>query len=268
MTAVSPLRVPVLMYHEIADSAATTSRLAVSPEAFADQLAYLRDEGFTGITAGELSAILAGGPGELPERPVVVTFDDGYGDFYSHALPLLKQHDLTSTIFMTTGWIGADGVAKRMLTWQELTEVAEHGIEIGAHTCKHPQLDQLREGTLHEELYASKSLLEDKLGFEVPGLAYPFGYSSGKVRQMVRDLGYGYAYAVDNALSTCAADKFSIPRLTVGRTTSLDSFIAMVNGKDTVALRRDRMLSKGFTAVRRTRSGIRVAMDAVRRPEL
>jgi peptidoglycan/xylan/chitin deacetylase (PgdA/CDA1 family) len=264
MTAVSPLRVPVLMYHEIADATATPSRLAVSPEAFADQVAYLRDEGFTGITAGELSAILAGGPGELPERPVVVTFDDGYGDFYSHALPLLKQHDLTGTIFMTTGWIGVDGVAKRMLNWTELAEVAEYGIEIGAHTCRHPQLDQLRVAALREELYASKSLLEDKLGFAVPGVAYPFGYSNGKVRQMARDLGYVYGYGVDNAMSTRAADKFSIPRLTVGRTTSMDSFVAMVNGQDTKTLRRDRVLSKGFTVVRRTRAGIRVAQDAIR----
>jgi peptidoglycan/xylan/chitin deacetylase (PgdA/CDA1 family) len=267
MSAVSPLRVPVLMYHEVVDPAETSSRLVVSPEAFADQVAYLRDEGFTGITAGQLSSILAGGPGELPERPVVLTFDDGYGDFYVNALPLIKQHDLTATIFMTTGWIGLDGVAKRMLNWTELAEVAEQGIEIGAHTCKHPQLDQLRERELREELSASKNLLEDKLGFAVPGLAYPFGYSSRNVRQMARDLGYAYGYAVDNALSTTAADKFAIPRLTVGQTTSMDSFIAMVNGKDTTALRRDRMLSQGFSAVRRARIAMRVAQDAVSRPK-
>src|ERR1700741_4081667 len=113
MTAVSPLRVPVLMYHEIADIAATPSRLAVSPDVFADQLAYLGDAGFNAVTAGELSAILAGGGGELPERPVVLTFDDGYGDFYSQALPLLKQHGFTGTLFMTTGWIGKEGEKKR-----------------------------------------------------------------------------------------------------------------------------------------------------------
>jgi peptidoglycan/xylan/chitin deacetylase (PgdA/CDA1 family) len=251
------------MYHEIADTTATTSRLAVPPEAFADQLAYLRDAGFNGVTAGELSSILAGGPGELPERPVVVTFDDGYADFYSHALPLLKQHDLTATIFMTTGWIGVEGVAKRMLNWTQLAEVAEYGIEIGAHTCKHPQLDQLRERELREELSVSRSLLEDKLGFAVPGLAYPFGYSSRKVRQVARDLGYAYGYAVDNILSTSAADNFAIPRLTVGRGTTMDSFIAMVNGQDTMELRRDRMLTKGFSVVRRSKAGLRVAQDAV-----
>ena len=158
MTAVTPLRVPVLMYHEIADIAETPSRLAVSPSVFADHLAYLSEAGFTTITAGALSSILADGAGDLPERPVVLTFDDGYGDFYTEAVPLLKQHEFTGTLFMTTGWVGKEGERKRMLNWRELAEAEQAGIEIGAHTCKHPQLDQLPENLVHEELYVSKSL--------------------------------------------------------------------------------------------------------------
>src|SRR3984957_2923190 len=163
MTAVAPVRVPVLMYHEIADITATRSRLAVAPEVFADQVAYLHDAGFTAITAGTLSAILAGGGGELPARPVVLTFDDGYGDFFSQALPLLKQYGHTATVFQTTGWVGVEGTAKRIMNWHELSEVAEAGIEIGAHTYKHPQLDQLPDGELRDELFGPKNALEDKL---------------------------------------------------------------------------------------------------------
>src|SRR5258707_14981787 len=125
MTAVSPLRVPVLMYHEIADTSATPSRLAVSPDVFADQLAYLRDAGFHAVTAGALSAILADGDGDLPERPVVLTFDDGYGDFYSQALPLLEQHGFTGTVFQITGGVGKKGEEKRMLNWRELAEAGQ-----------------------------------------------------------------------------------------------------------------------------------------------
>jgi len=252
-----PLQVPVLMYHEIADLTVTPSRLAVAPDVFADQLAYLRDAGFNAITAGQLSAILAGGAGDLPERPVVLTFDDGYGDFYTQGLPLLKQHGFTGTIFMTTGWIGKEGEKKRMLNWRELAEVEQTGIEIGAHTCQHPQLDQLPENLIREELYVSKSLLEDNLGLPVPGLAYPFGYSNAKVRQVARDLGYVYAYAVDNAMSTSAADAFAIPRLTVKRATTMPDFRKMVNGQDTLTLKRDRILTSGFTVVRRTKSTLR-----------
>lgn len=259
MTPVPPLQVPVLMYHEIADIAVTPSRLAVAPDAFADQLAYLRDEGFNAITAGELSKILAGGPGELPERPVVLTFDDGYGDFYSQGLPLLKQHGFTGTIFMTTGWIGKEDEKKRMLNWRELAEVEQAGIEIGAHTCKHPQLDQLPENLIREELYVSKSLLEDNLGLPVPGLAYPFGYSNAKVRRVTQELGYAYAYAVDNALSTSAANAFAIPRLTVKRITTMTDFRKMVSGQDTLTLKRDRILTSGFSVVRRAKSTLQTA---------
>ncbi len=115
MTAMSALAVPVLMYHEIADVRATPSRLAVSPEDFSEQLCYLRDAGFNSVTAGELAAVLAGEGKALPDRPVVLTFDDGYGDFYDNALPLLKQHGFNGTMFMTTAWAGLADESKRML---------------------------------------------------------------------------------------------------------------------------------------------------------
>jgi len=259
MAAVAPLRVPVLMYHEIADITATTSRFAVTPEAFADQVAYLHDAGFTAITAGALAELLAGGAGSLPERPVVLTFDDGYGDFHNQALPLLKRYGHTATVFQTTGLVGVEGAAKRMMNWRELAEVAEAGVEVGAHTIRHRQLDQLPDEELVEELAVSKSLLEDHLGMAVPGLAYPFGYSNDKVRQTARELGYAYAYAVDNAMTTSEADHFALPRLTVKRTTTIESFRKMVNGQDTLALRRDRALSGAFSVVRRAKAGIGTA---------
>jgi peptidoglycan/xylan/chitin deacetylase (PgdA/CDA1 family) len=272
MTAVSPPRVPVLrshevpvlMYHEIADATITESKLAVAPEVFADHMAYLDDAGFTSITAGELARSLARGGAGLPERPVVVTFDDGYGDFYDLALPLLKQHGLVATVFQTTGWVGLTDKVKRMLNWRELAEVAECGIEIGAHTYRHPQLDQLPEKAVREELYAPKSALEDKLGTAVPGIAYPFGYSNTMVRRVAREAGYTYGYSVGNALTTTGADTFALPRLTVKRSTSMDSFRRMVNGLDTVTLQRDRLLTKGYSVVRRARSSVKAAQSSRR----
>jgi len=243
------------MYHEIADTTQTPSSLAVSPGVFADQLAYLSDAGFNTISAGDLAAILADGTGSLPERPIVLTFDDGYADFHAQALPLLKQHGFTATLFMTTGSIGEEG-ERRMLNWRELAEVEQAGIEIGAHTCRHPKLDQLPEKLVREELSVSKSLLEEHLGLEVPGLAYPFGYSNAMVRQVARELGYTYAYAVGNAVTTSTAGKFTFPRLTVRRATSMDEFRKMANGQDTMTVRRDRLLTKGFSVVRRVRSAV------------
>lgn len=254
MTAASPHRVPVLMYHEIADAQATSSPLAVAPDVFAGQLGYLRDAGFNTLTAGELAAFLADGAGELPERPVVLTFDDGYLDFHTHGLPVIKRNGFTATLFMTTGGMGDPSMDKPMLDWRQLAEVQQAGIEIGAHTVTHPKLDILPEKDLWEELSISKSQLEERLRMPVPGLAYPFGYSNHKVRAVARELGYAYAYSVNNIMATSAATRFTFPRLTVQRTTTLDDFRKMVNGDQTAELRRERMISRLSPAVRRAKS--------------
>jgi peptidoglycan/xylan/chitin deacetylase (PgdA/CDA1 family) len=255
VTSVSPLRVPILMYHEIADSSKTKSRLAVSPDTFAAQLAYLRDQGFTTITAGAMSAILAGEADGLPDRPIVLTFDDGYADFHTQALPLMEQYGFTATVFVTTGWTQEAGQG-RMLSWSQLAAAARAGIEVGAHTIQHPQLDQLPEKRLHEELYACKQQLEDKLGFPVPGLAYPYGYSNAKVRQVAREAGYGYAYAVENLTASPASDLFALPRLTIRRATTMPEFHRLVVGHPTMRLLEDRALTKGWAVVRRTRAAL------------
>lgn len=261
MTSVSPLRVPILMYHEIADPADTKSRLAVSPAAFAAQLAYLRNEGFTAVTAEAMSAMLAGNGGELPERPIVLTFDDGYADFYTRAMPLLARHGFTATLFITSGFVEETGTG-RMLSWSQLAEAARAGIEVGAHTCQHPQLDQLPEKRLREELFVSKERIEDRLGFPVPGLAYPYGYSSAKVRQVAREAGYGYAYAVNNVTADSASDQFALPRLTVRRATTAADFRRLVHGRPTMRLREDRALTRGWAVVRRTRAAVNGAARA------
>ena len=235
MTPRPALPVPILMYHEIAGPAETTSRLAVAPHAWAEQLAYLHDEGYRTITVAELSAALSG-RGQLPDRAVALTFDDGYDDFHSRAMPLLDQYGFTATLFVTTGWIQDAGPLAigrrpgRMLSWTQITEAADAGIEVAAHSRLHLQLDQLPRKSLHDELYTSKAQLEDKLGSPVIGLAYPFGYSNIRVRQVARDLGHDYACAVDNVLIGDEPDLLALPRLTVKKSTKIRAFQQVVQG--------------------------------------
>ena len=258
MTVAPPARVPVLMYHEIAEAAETGSRLAVSPASFAAQLGYLRGAGFTAITARELAAGLAGDVGHLPDRPVVLTFDDGYGDFHRRAMPLLDHYGCTATVFVTTGWaqdpdmrLAAPG---RMLNQTQLAEAAAAGVEIGAHTRRHPQLDQLPGKLVREELRSSKQWLESSLGLPVPGLAYPFGYSSAAVREIAREAGYGYAFTVGNRTASAASDSLELPRLTVRQATTMPEFRRLVDGHTTMRLLEDRALTKGWAGVRRVRA--------------
>lgn len=257
------LRLPILMYHEIAPSGETSSRLAVSPEAFIEQIGYLHDAGFETVTAAQLAGIMAGQAGRLPDRPVILTFDDGFEDFHRRVMPVLDQHGYTATVFVTTGWIqdaGPDAAGRRpgrMLSWSQIEEAAQAGLEIGAHSRQHPQLDQLRGSVLREELHASKTQLEDHLGIPVPGLAYPFGYSNARVRQAAREAGHGYGCAVSNAMLNGRADLLALPRLTVRRSTSLQTFQQVADGRHVPAIfLKDRALTRGYAIARRARATV------------
>ena len=216
------------MYHEINEPAQAWSRLAVSPAAFNEQLSYLVDADYTTLTAGAFAALLAQ-DAAVPPRTVVLTFDDGFEDFHRYAVPALTERSFTATVFVTTGWV-QDGAASttrrpgRMLSWSQAAEVAAAGMEVGAHSSQHPQLDQIPGMRLHDELYGSKARLEDELGISVPGLAYPFGYSNAMVREVAQGAGYGYGYAVRNTMANAASDLFKLPRLTVHHFTSLSEF--------------------------------------------
>lgn len=260
------LRVPILMYHAIAESAEAAHRMTVSASAFAAQLAYLHNAGFKTITAGAYAAALSGDTEELSDRTVVLTFDDGYENFHSRAMPLLDQYGFTATVFVTTGWVedAEAGLARRgrpgqMLTWSQIEEAASAGIEIGAHSDQHPQLDQLPERLLREELYKSKQRLEGKLGQSVPGLAYPFGYSNARVRQVSREAGYDYGYAVRNVVADQPSDLFALPRLTVKRSTTMHAFHELIHTPVPTTLLKERAFTKGWAMVRRARATLKLA---------
>lgn len=254
--------VPILMYHEIAARSQTRSRLAVAPAAFAAQLAHLQAAGYRTITAADLATSLARGA-PLPERSIVITFDDGYADFHHRALPELVRYGFTATVFMTAGWIqdagpdSADGRPGTMLSWSQLAEAATAGMEIGAHSYRHPELDQLPRHQLWRELADSKAMLKDGLMRPVPGLAYPFGYSNARVRQTAREVGHQYACAVGNAVAGRHLDPFALPRLTVRRSTSLPTFGRIVRMQRLPLIYlSDRSLTKGWSVVRRARAAL------------
>jgi peptidoglycan/xylan/chitin deacetylase (PgdA/CDA1 family) len=247
------------MYHEVKEPAEAWSHLAVSPAAFRQQLSWLREAGYATLTAGAYAALHAAG-GPVPPRSVILTFDDGFEDFHRHAVPALVDHGFAGTVFVTTGWIqdaGRHSAASRpgrMLSWSQVAESAAAGMEIGAHSCLHPQLDQIPAAELRDELGLSKERLEDQLGAAVPGVAYPFGYSSAAVRDLARAVGYEYGYAVRNTMTDLAADRFRLPRLTVHQSTSLAEFQRLVSGRFVLTAARDRALTAGWTVLRRARA--------------
>lgn len=241
------------MYHEITDQPRLAGHLAVSPAAFAGQLDYLSAEGFSTLRAGDIAGALASGS-DLPARPVALTFDDGFADFHDSALPALVQRGMTATLFVTTGWVAA-GSDPGALTWSHLHDAVAAGVEIGAHTVCHPELDQLPARDLAGELADCKRELEDRLGVAVPGLSYPFGYSNRRVRAAAATAGYLYACAVANRLAGPADDQLALPRVTISRAIGPAAFARIARTERLpLTLLRYRMLTKGYAAVRHTRS--------------
>ncbi|MFF2216048.1 polysaccharide deacetylase family protein [Streptomyces antibioticus] len=251
-------RVPILMYHAVAAEPNDATRaLSVTPEAFAEQMAAIAERGLTPLTTADLAARWrAGRP--LPGRPVLITFDDGYEGVHRHALPVLAEHGFPATLFVSTGWIrGAHdtgGGLDTMLDWPQVRRLADAGVEIGGHSHTHPQLDQLDDADLRAELIRCRDVVTAELGTPPVSFAYPYGYSSRRVRTAVRRLGFAQALAVGNTLARRAQGPYALRRVTVRRTTTDEEFAHLLDGRSlTRHFARDRTLTKGYAVVRRTR---------------
>jgi peptidoglycan/xylan/chitin deacetylase (PgdA/CDA1 family) len=257
--------VPILMYHSVATAPNDATRaLSVAPEAFSEQMAMIGDLGLTPVNTAALAAgWRTGGP--LPPRPVLITFDDGYEGVHRHALPVLAKHGFASTLFVSTGWIkGAHdtgGGLDTMLDWDQVRELAAADVEIGGHSHTHPQLDQLDDDSLRYELDHCREIVADELGIAPASFAYPYGYSSRRVREAVRHSGYAQALAVGNALARRRQGPYALRRVTVRRSTGIEEFGRLLEGRSIArTFAGDRALTKGYALVRRARQVRRKAI--------
>ncbi|WP_089102993.1 polysaccharide deacetylase family protein [Streptomyces hyaluromycini] len=257
--------VPILMYHSVATAPNDATRaLSVAPEAFAEQMALIGDLGLTPVDTAALAAGWRSG-GPLPDRPVLITFDDGYEGVHRHALPVLAKHGFASTLFVSTGWIrGAydtGGGLDAMLDWDQVRELAGAGCEIGGHSHTHPQLDQLDDERLRAELVRCREIVTDELDAVPDSFAYPYGYSSRRVRQAVRAAGYTQALAVGNGLARRRQGPFALQRVTVRRSTDAEEFTRLLEGRAIARnFARDRALTQGYAVLRRARQVRRKAI--------
>ena len=222
---------PILMYHHIAAPPdprnQRESDLDVAPVQFETELAYFQRAGYTTITLDELTAALSN-QAALPAQPLILTFDDGYIDFYTAAFPLLKRYNAKATIYIITGRVGKPGY----LTWDQLRELAASPlITIGAHTRTHPQLAEKGAARVRDELDGSKADLESHLGVAVRHLAYPSGsYNKDTIKQAQLS-GYMTAVTVHFGIRERADKLLELPRVFVKGGETLDELIAGLRGE-------------------------------------
>ncbi len=194
--------IPILMYHSITDQDESGVhayyRTATAPNVFAEQMKYLRTTGYTSCSLAHAMNHLQAAE-STGEKFVVITFDDGYADFYRHAFPVLQQYGFSATMFLPTAYIAESPVSfkgKDCLTWAQVKELSQHGILFGSHTVTHPQLREVSARAVQDEIADSKKTIEEKLGCAVESFAYPYAFPQtdtdfkSMLRELLHEAGY------------------------------------------------------------------------------
>ncbi len=239
-----PYPAAVLMYHDVVDSAdsvpASHRPYVVTADIFRDQLRLMHDAGYPGVS---LAAHLA--PDAAPQPPTcVITFDDGHESNLTHALPQLLAQRFTATFFITVGWLGK----RPYLSWSQLRELVDAGMEVGSHSMTHRPPAGLTVDQLRSEMRDSKRLLEDRLGIEILTASSPTGFYNPAIIDAAREAGYRGLCFGRVALWDGPAAPFPIPRLAVKRDSGLELVRRMIcrDRRMIAALRRRQSMRDGL----------------------
>jgi peptidoglycan/xylan/chitin deacetylase (PgdA/CDA1 family) len=233
---------PILMYHSISNDPEPGVhpyyRVCTSPARFAEQMRWLAGWGYRGVTLGEGLAATAGKgqaagragrdsasptPGaQAPARLVALTFDDGFRDFYTTAFPILQRQGFSATMYLPTAFIGdarKTFKSRECLTWGEITDLRQAGIEFGSHTVSHPELVKLAWPEIEAEVRDSKLAIEHRLNTSPLSFAYPFAFPqehkrfAQRFRQLLADTGYESCATTIIGRARAGGDLLRLPRL-------------------------------------------------------
>ena len=209
-----PAGFPILEYHMVRDDLPDKEAYdyAVPLEDFRQQLDYLREQGYETITLLEYMKAKKG-KFTLPEKPIVLTFDDGYDDNYTNLLPLLEERGMKAVVFMVTNDIGRPGY----LTWEQLRDMEKRGIELGSHTANHQPLTTLDENKREEELKLSKLLMEWNGLKTIFSFSYPNGAYDEKLPPLLKENEYLAAVTGEAGLNDMSTDPYLLHRINIPR---------------------------------------------------
>ena len=227
------------MYHSVSEdceeNVAPYYRTVTSPEVFRQHMELLQSEGYRGVTLSTGVEILRTKTGVPPieritvtngagGKLVVLTFDDGFRDFHATAFPVLQQYGFGATVFLPTAFIGEEPCqfkSRDCMTWGEIRELHDAGIEFGSHTVNHPRLVDLNWAEIEKELCDSKSEIERRLNTAVRTFAYPYAFPQadelfvGRLSQLLGHSGYECCVTTEIGRARPGDDRLRLCRLPV-----------------------------------------------------
>ena len=213
--------IPVLYYHSVLPDSevATPNEVTISPEKLRKELMLVQELGYTTLTMSEFTDYINNNK-PIPEKSILITFDDGYTDNYVHAFPILKELNMKATIFMIASQVDSG----YYMSADQLKEMSDYGIDIESHTDNHVYLDTLSYDKQLKELKDSKEKLEKILGKEVTSIAYPYGNYNEDTMKATIDAGYTFGFTTNKGLAKRTNNKVELNRIYVSSNYSLDLF--------------------------------------------
>ncbi len=226
----------ILMYHIVsAPKSLQEKRYACPPERLYKHMKHLRKNGYNIISLDDMLHSITNKI-NLPEKTVVITLDDGFGDNFENAFPVFQEFGIPATIFLASGlmgktnvWMHNNGFPQRtMLTWEQIREMHDQGILFGAHTVTHTKLPEISPTEMLTELVDSKKQIEDNLGVGVQHFAYPYGLFDDAVRATTVKAEFKTACSTRSGFNNSSADLFSLRRLEIYGTDSVRALMQKI----------------------------------------
>ncbi|NBK99640.1 MAG: polysaccharide deacetylase family protein [Erysipelotrichia bacterium] len=199
--------IPVLMYHSI--STVPGNSLCVPPKQFLEEIEWLYQQNYHTLTIEEFYQAL-GNNISIPEKSILLTFDDGYADNYKVAWPILHKYGFIATFFIITKY-----VSPKAMDWTQLKELVRDGNSIGSHTVRHLDLSTLTTEQQKNELADSKRILENHLGISIKALCFPSGMYNNTTLELMPDIGYELGFSTHSGRIHLDDDIFTLKRLRI-----------------------------------------------------
>ena len=228
------MKIAVLMYHKVGAqiNGSPDHFLNVSKRDFERQMRLLKKWGYTAITY-EAACLGLYQNGPLPQKPVCITFDDGYVNVDQNAVPILKELDWPATIFVPTGFVGSenlwdvefDNPMHPIMGWDRLKELQSDGWEIAGHTHQHVNLSKLSREESIAEIMSGRQEIGERLGKFPLTFCYPFGGYNESTPELVKEAGFIAACTTKSGLCTDLTDPLQMPRVKIAFRDGIAGFV-------------------------------------------